>query len=144
MIWRFNLNFLWLCCIAHFLWNWWWKGALITTLELKGRCLILVWHINSVDYGLINSASIDGGSWASWRRVHFLVSCLLKYGKHYLILSLCLRKKDFNILYNVFIAFHQSNSKWDFFAWLIHLLVFMCFVTHFGNLWFGVHVTIHL
>ncbi len=106
--------------------------------------VILVQHINSVDCGLINSASIDGGSWASWRRVHFLVSCLLKFGKHYVILSLCIRKRDFNILDNVFIAFHQSNSKWDFFAWLIHLLVFMCFVTHFGNLWVGVHVTFPL
>lgn len=101
-------------------------------------------HINSGDCGLINSASIDCGSWASWRTVHFLVSCLLKFCKHYLILSLCLKKRDFNILDNVFIAFHQSNSKWDFFAWLIRLLLFMCFVTHFRNLWFGVHITFHI
>lgn len=50
-----------------------------TTLELKGRCLILVWHINSVDYGLINSASIDGGSWciSSFLVFSSLVSIIL-------------------------------------------------------------------
>jgi hypothetical protein len=55
-------------------------------------------------YRWVEVGQVEEGWISSFLVFSSLVSIILS-------LSLCLRKRDFNILDNVFIAFHQSNSK---------------------------------